>query len=204
MRSQNLYFIRGVEWSVAETCFDTWTDVWVFGDVPGYQYTRSMILTAKDAKKAIKLEAIPHDSHSMRVVILPASPRPTARPRVKLLERLIRDRDRLNMELIIHGNRPGYDRLAAVFQYVIDHPGDPSDHQHVDDAPLPGRWVIPRSISLNLRHPLAIWNVESLGTYKNYVTERQDTFLPDARLTLAAPERYQPISADDCVRFSLM
>ncbi len=79
MRSQNLHFIRGVGSSDAVTCFETWTDVWVFGDVRGYEYARSMILNAKGAQKAIKLDAPSHNSHSMRADF---SREPSGRSRV--------------------------------------------------------------------------------------------------------------------------
>lgn len=155
MRTHSLYFIRQTTMYDPETCFEIWTDIWVFGDIRGYSYVRTAILNAKGASKPLRLDAIPHHSHSMRVLVLPADRGTSVRPRVKLIERLIWDRDRLNMELVIYGNRPGYDRLAAVFQHSIDNPDDPSEHQHLDDAPVRGRWIVPRSVSLNVRNPLS-------------------------------------------------
>ena len=203
MQEQNLYFVRGTVTFDPQTCFETWTDVWVFGDVRGYLYARSMILDAKGSAKAIRLHAIPHDSHSMRVLILPANRRVTARPRVKLAERLIWDSGRLKMELVVYGNPAGYDRLAAVFKRSADDPGDASNHEHIDDSTMRGRWLVPRSVSLNVRSPLPRWDLESLGPYKTVVANRQKDFLPDSRLISVAPERYQPISAEDCVRLRL-
>src|SRR5579863_2021590 len=193
MRSQNLHFIRGTATFDPQTCFEIVTDVWVFGDVCGYRYARSMVLNAKGTQKPIRLDAISHDAHSMRVLILPANRRLIRRPRVKLVERLIWDRDRLNMELVVYGNPLGYDRLAAVLQQAIDDPEDPSNHEHCDDSPGRGRWVLPRSVSLNARRPLTIWNLDSLGPYKSFVADRQATFLPESRLIVIAPERYEPI-----------
>jgi hypothetical protein len=204
MTSQNLHFIRGTATFDPQTCFETWTDVWVFGDVRGYEYTRSMILNGKGTKKAIRLDQISRASHSMRVTILPAERHSSNRSRVKLVERLIWDRDRLNMELVIYGNPAGYDRLAAVFQQAVEECGDPSSHWHVDDSPARGRWVLPRSVSLNVHRPLSNWNLESLGTFKTIVTDRQEAFLPEARLIPTTPERYEPISPDDCTRLRLV
>lgn len=201
MPSQNLFFIRGTATSDPLTCFETWTDVWIFGDVRGFGYARSMVLNAKGAQKAIRLDAIPHESHSMRVLILPAVREAPPRPRVRIIERLIRDR--LNMELIVYGNPAGYDRLAAVFQRAIDSPGDPSDHEHVDDSPVRGRWLLPRSMSLTVRRPLITWDLARLGTFKTLVIDKQVTFLPDPRLIPLTPDRYEPFSATDCLRLRL-
>ncbi|HEY3245051.1 MAG TPA: hypothetical protein VGM03_17045 [Phycisphaerae bacterium] len=171
---KHLYFIRA---ATAKHCWDIYdanTDVWVFGDVAGYRYMRSCLRRAQGSSRNLRLHKFDPRSHSMRVIVVPAARIPMRAPRLKAIERIVFIESRPEMELVIYGNRAGYDRLSAAFERMIAGGSDgPHDHEHVDDNLL-----VPRSVYLNIRGPLSRWSRSRLGSYAQMVYQRQPTHLP--------------------------
>ena len=191
----HLAFIR------SSTCYDCWdyyeckTDVWVFGDVGGYQYLRQEIFKASKATDNIYLTILDKHSTSMRGVILPAKKIKTQKPRLKFIERFVSDESGTNMELVIYGNLAGYQYLAETIETLIKkYAGNPSEHIHLDDQSDP--YIIARSVSLNLRGPLHKWRKQNMEEYANLVYNKSNYFIPpNLEYRFQEKEEYLAINA---------
>lgn len=148
--------------------YESKTDVCVFGDRKGYDYLIARLASAKTAKQPVRVADIVRVENSMQAVVLPARKIAGNRPRLKLWERIIFERGKPAMELVMCGNRAGYNRLAGIVRSLAIHGGPPLlDHSHVDD--WVDDWVIKRSVSLNVRAPLAKWSRASLDYYADAI-----------------------------------
>lgn len=193
----NLAFIRST------TSFECWdyyekkTDVWVFGDVEGYDWFQQAILKATNGNNNIHLTLLEEHPTSMRAVLLPAKTDDSRGPRLKFIERLVSSQSSPNMELVIFGNEGGYDYLQnKIAKATREHTNNPSEHIHLDD--LSDRHVVPRSISLNIRGPILAWEAKNLGQYSDLVHKTGPDFLPTAgNYPLQCPEEYVEINAED-------
>lgn len=185
---KRLYFARS-RWCCDEPFYETRTDVWVYGDIPGFEYFASCINEAITGDSVVDMIEIPRRGNSMRAVILPPREKPRVRPRVRFYERCIFPSGRKNMELIVVGNKPGYQRLAKVLQEMInDTNGDPADHFHADDTLT--NWVATGSVSLNIRDPLITWNKKNLEHYHEHVYRKDELSFPGDMFWLDEP--YDP------------
>ena len=170
-----LAFIR------SKTVFDCWdfyeskTEVIVFGDRAGYRLLRSKLLRACRSKG--NLELLSENQNSMRAVILPVQKTHGRSPKLKFVERFINFQKAANMELVIAGNAPGYRYFAdKLYGLLASRKCDITDHIHLDD--MADRFVIPRSVALNIRAPLKEWNSKALGDFAHLVEARGADFLP--------------------------
>lgn len=173
----NLAFIRSA------TCFESWdyyerkTDVWIFGDVEGYDWLRQKFLDAMGATENCRLSILQKHLTSMKSVILPAESTGDQSPRFKVIERLIPDPATPNLELVFFGNASGYQYLADKLATLVKkHSGNPSEHVHLDDLVDPN--MVPRSVSLNLRGPVHKWEREKFGEYAGLVYSISPDLLP--------------------------
>lgn len=171
-----IYFIRGLVTHDCDNYYWKNTDIWIFGDIKGYEYLISKLNEAK--KNNVSIEIPKNCDKSMQCLILKAAEKPKKRARLKLIERKIFKNEEPEMELIIYGNINGYNELINKIEYSIANYIDrPDEHLHIEEG-----WcdfVVKRSVSLNLRGPLKIWEVEQLGDYRRVITERQNEYLPD-------------------------
>jgi hypothetical protein len=193
----NLAFIRSA------TCFECWdyyekkTDVWVFGNVDGYDWFRQNLVKATRATKNIHLTLLEQHPTSMRSVILPAKTDDSPRPRLKFIERFVSSQGSPNMELVIFGNEAGYLYLAdKIAKLANENVGSPSEHVHLDDLSDPH--VVPRSVSLNLRGPIQKWEAKHFGEYSDLVHSKSQDFLPTAlNYRLREDDEYEEITAEE-------
>ncbi|PCJ51356.1 MAG: hypothetical protein COA79_26495 [Planctomycetota bacterium] len=171
-----VYFIRGVVTHDSDCEYWKNTDIWVFGDIKGYEYLISKLNDAKNQNVTINIQK--NCDLSMQCLILSASDKPEKRARVKLVERKIFKNEEPEMELIIYGNIKGYNKLIEELEHSIkNYVNKPDEHSHIEEGW--SDYVVKRSVSLNIRGPLQTWNVEELDCYKEYLIERQPTYLPD-------------------------
>jgi hypothetical protein len=174
----NLRFIR--LYAALDTCwqFAMKTDVWVFSDLDGLLYLKKSIRKAIKAKHNIHLDEVETDSVSMQCVILPALKKPATKPRLKIVERKIFKNAAPEMELVILGNKAGYKKLVSELNIAIkQYLDNPTEHLHIDD--LDCAWVVPRSVSLNIRGPVSAWDKDLLGDYFSLATEKTGSYLPE-------------------------
>lgn len=183
--------------------YESKTEVWVFGDVDGYNWAAANLAKANDLAINTHLDEIAPDSNSMRVVILPAERVIKQPARVKAIERLVYLYDEWKMELVLNGNASGYDLLARAFTTICCKAGDPSQHIEYDDRA--DSLLVPRSVSLNIRAPLHQWSRSGLREYADIVFERQKCFLPDdVEYILGQRQSYEEISpsTSDFIKFT--
>ncbi len=176
----HLYFIRSVSGWLADEFYDQRTDVWVFGDLAGYRHFQHGLRRAKERDKITVLD-LPADSATMNVVILPAAKGRASKPRLKVIERFVFIDKNPQMELVLYGNETAYDHLCRVIDLAMTSSlGDPIDHFHVDEGPGgPDCFLIPRSVSLNIRGPLFEWSLDKLEShYREMIVERGEYYLP--------------------------
>ena len=191
----NLLLIRN------KTAWDCWdyyeemTDVFVIGDVSGFQYFCDRLTAAKTSKAALHLSLANKSDISMCGVIVPASFGGDGMPRLRLLERFVFWRGQPRMELVICGNQPGFGFLADKIRELSENTKEDLDeHFHLNDINDPE--LLARSVALNVRSPLQTWRTEALGAYGNMATVKGVHFLPaDLDYRLGTKERYQSISA---------
>ncbi len=122
------------------------TDVWVFGTPDQYMDFGLMLKKHKD------LKLVPADDRGgMDLLILPPAKRAT-RKFIVIHERLVHQRGRFNMELIIGGTKGGFKLLAKAFrQCAKRYSGNPDEHVHFDSDE---EALILPSVFLNIRGPV--------------------------------------------------
>jgi hypothetical protein len=190
----NLFLLRN------KTGFDCWdyydelTDVYVFGDRAGFKSLIQDLFQAEDRQTNTHLTLADKNPNSMRGVILPASKKWPKNPRLKFTERFVWFEGRPKMELVIFGNKQGYRYLRDV---IIELMGkkvrNSSDYVQLNDLLTPQ--VVPRSISLNLRPPVAKWSRKALEPYDTLVFGKNRYMLPaDLDYRLEEKEDYEEIS----------
>ena len=191
----HLYFIRGIEGVDPTVYYEVKTDVWVFGDVKGFQYFQRSLREAKSAKNNIHLTKINSKSFSMYCTILPPA-NTNRRAKLRFIERLAFINKKPNMELIIYGNRLGYDYLIDILQkFIKETEGDIDNHLHLDDEYC--QVLIKRSVIMTIREPLIKWNKKRIGQYWDKIfVKPYDFFLPndwDTAYALNHPTPYEEI-----------
>jgi hypothetical protein len=151
--------------------FDMWnyysehTDVWTFGTAEHYRaFALHLERHASGSGSHTQLPA-EDNTPSMDVLLLPTC-KDAHRPFLFLQERLVYQRTRFNMELMIGGTSDGFAFLHDQFSQIIGEAGgDPSNHTHIDtDTEL----LTSSSVFLNIRGPASSWSEEHLGAYWHY------------------------------------
>ena len=162
----------------SEDVYDFKTDVWVFGDVEGYRLlSRCLRRACKSRRVANVHDFVSGTAVSMLCAITPVD-RDVKDARLKIAERLVFIRRRPRMEVIIHGSEAAYQKLADIIDEVCrDYTDIPQEHIHMDD--WTDDWVIPRSISLNIRGPLSRWSKKGLQEYADFVYQPSEFTLPE-------------------------
>lgn len=188
-----LYFVRSKTTSEWECYWGDKTDVWVFGDVPGYEYLQAEVLRARTARKTCDLTAKPSRSNSTRAVIVPAARSPATLPRVKIIERIVFRAEQPEMELIFYGNRRGYERLARLIDGLVRRAVkrnfcDPYDHDHIND--WNDHWVVKGSVALNVRGPFRDWRPDEMF-YHRFIFDPAEKQVPHSFRYLKA-EHWEP------------
>lgn len=171
-----LYFIRGLVTHDSDDSFWKNTDIWIFGDIKGYEYLISKLKEAKSNN--VNIEIPKNCDMSMQCLILKAAEKPKKQPRLKLIERKIFKNEEPEMELIIYGNINGYNELIESIEYSIaNYINRPDEHSHIEEGWCD--YIVKRSVSLNIRGPLQNWDVQQLGDYSKFITERTKQYYPD-------------------------
>jgi hypothetical protein len=174
---KTLFFIRGVSTHEGWDYFESHTGVWIFGDVAGYRCFRQSVLKAIGATRNIHLTLLEKNPESMRGVILPAKQGGARKPRLKFIERLVEDKQRPNMELVIYGNPAGYHYLADNIETAInEYVNDTCEHIHLDCFADPH--VVRPGADLNLRGPLRKWGPNNFGGCEQGIYAKNPHFLP--------------------------
>jgi len=95
------------------------------------------------------------------------------------------------MELVICGNVDGYDYLLKKVLKILEKSSyDLDNHVHLEDEN--DDCLLARSASLNIRHPLAIWNKDNLGHWVNVIYQKQKDCIPqELELLFGDPEPYE-------------
>jgi hypothetical protein len=150
--------------------FDMWnyysehTDVWVFGTADHYR-TFALHLD-RHATGSASHTQLPVDDNSPGMDVLLLSTCKDARPFLLLQERLVYQRTRLNMELMIAGTSEGFAFLRDQFSQIIrTADGDPSCHTHIDND---NELLSSPCVFLNIRGPARTWSEEHLDPYWSY------------------------------------
>ena len=106
------------------------------------------------------------------------------------------------MELVISGNRAGYKLFASEIEdFVKNAENDTSDHIHFDDLSRWQRWIVKRSVALNMRGPLKKWDVKQLHENgHDYFLKRKlpDTIPTDMHYRfMSRGHSFSPVDASD-------
>lgn len=173
----NIFFIRAKTIIDSPIECESLTDVWLFGDIDGYNYLIKCLTQQIKNNKPVRV--LPKNKVSMSVLILSATTIPKKSPRLIIKERLIRLNSENRMEMILFGNMKGYEYLIGIIKIMIKNSSnDLSNHIHID---YQDKALIQRSISLNIREPLSKWKPNILGVYKKMIYKRDEDFLPSIK-----------------------
>lgn len=173
----NIFFIRGKTIIDSPIEYESLTDIWLFGDIDGYNYLIKCLTQQIKNNKPVRM--LPKNKVSMSVLILSATTIPKKSPRLIIKERLIRLNSENRMEMILFGNMKGYKYLISRIKIMIKNSSnDLSNHIHID---YHDKALIQRSISLNIREPLSEWKPNLLGVYKKMIYQRDEDFLPNIK-----------------------
>ena len=193
-----LVFTRFLKGSDCSDYYETKTNVYVFGDLPGYQRFAKLLRLAEKAPQTIPPAS---RSHGMNCVILPACKKLGNASRIKFIERLVYLDRQPRMELVIYGTPKAYRYLARELLALSGYAPDSGDYLGLDDQNSPkGISVIPRSIALTIRPPVPSDYRSIFGLYRDRAKNNPDEF-PDCIEEMKAyrkheePE-YEPITAD--------
>jgi hypothetical protein len=141
-----------------ENYFADKPDIWVFGTMAGY---RGFI--GRLERRAIGCDeytSLPAANEVGMDVLIMSTCREASKPFLVLQERVIFQRERLNMQLIVGGSAEGFRYLAEGFEHCLKWVGDPSEHVHIDEI---SKIVAPPCVNLNIRAPVSKWTKESIG-----------------------------------------
>ncbi len=178
--TQHLYFFRSQTSWESDSFFLSKPDYWVFGDEQGFAYLVNSLRTQLRAKKTLDLERVPFTtSNSQPVLILPAQDSPV-KPRIRLVERCAFRGSQFVMELILAGNRSGFEKLAQIVESLVATPFDErafSEHLHVND--WTDRWVVRESVSLNIRAPVSRWSDKMARENHSFLFDPDHLNLPE-------------------------
>ncbi|MBE0573172.1 MAG: hypothetical protein IH618_16635 [Ignavibacteriaceae bacterium] len=138
----------------------------------------------------------------MNVVILKPAYNSIKQPRLKFAERIIFINDKPEMELIIFGNKNGYDFLINTFNDFISEAREIlEDHLHLDDQT--NKEIVKRSISPNIRGAFKKWDEKKLKSYRYFIYDNKKKYLPYDLNEYKLVEPYTEIDARDNVYLTL-
>ena len=158
-----------------ELYYEEKTEIWVFGDEHGYCNLARVLRSVCSRNQTVDISNGIR-SNGMSLLLIPAS-EPVARARIKMFERIVFKKTKPQMELVIYGNAKGFCRLAEIFdRLVVTSLDDPVNHEHVND--WFDRWVVKKSVSLNIRGPVRKWSRKSLGDYYETARKPGEYYLP--------------------------
>jgi len=173
--SGNLALLRSRTSWACDDFYEEKTEVCVFGDEEGYRSLAGILRCVGDRYDAISVSY--NAGHWGMALLLIHAPEPPVRAKVKICERITLKDRKPGMELVIYGNVKGFTRLAKmVDNLVITALNNPAEHCHVDD--WHDRWVVKRSVSLNIRGPVSNWDKQHLGDYYALTRECGKHYLP--------------------------
>lgn len=199
---KHIYFIRSYTGYYNCDYYEQKTDVWIFSDIKGYNYLVDKLKKARNSKKNIRLLELDFKSNTMNVVLLKPVYNSIKQPRIKFAERIIYIRNKPEMELIIIGNKPGYDYLIDIFNdFINDSREDLNAHLHLDDQY--NKELVKRSISLNIRDALKVWNKNKLDIYQDDIFNKKKKYLPYDLEDYKMAEPYTDIETSDNIYLSL-
>jgi hypothetical protein len=192
-----LIFIRN---SCTYDCWDYYdkkTEVWVFGDLDGYNLFRQDILLAVTKTTNTHIPFLDRNPISMRGIILPAQVKYRQFARIKLIERFVTYDGNPSMELVIAGNEKGYHYLAEKLAFLINSEnGNVEEYIKFDDLTDPA--VVKRSVALNVRAPLKKWSVKKLGEYAVLLKKKSEYFIPlELQYRLNISQAYVDINTNE-------
>lgn len=174
--SGNLALVRSRTAWVSGEFYEEKSEVCVLGDEKAYRSLAKILLSMGDCDEPISV-SYRHTRWGMELLLIPAAA-PTTRPKVKIWERIRFRGRKAGMELVIYANAKGFSRLARIVERLATRAlDDPSEHNHVDD--WYDRWVVKRSVSLNIRAPVSRWTRQHLRDYYEFTRRRGEHFLPD-------------------------
>ena len=169
----------------------------MFGDVEGYRVVASLLRRALTGRQVLNVQKLARGALVGKLCAITPADRRVDGVQLKLIERLVYVRRRPKMELIIHGTQEAYERLAMLFETMIFESTDiPQDHVHVGDWSdqwVKEGWIVPRSVSLNIRGPLSKWTKRGLQEYDHFVYRATSFTLPEEYDRF--PEPYTKASA---------
>jgi hypothetical protein len=199
---KHIYFIRSYTNYYNCDYYEQKTDIWIFGDIEGYKYLVDNLKNAKGSEKNIRLQELDFRSNTMNVVILKPGYNSIKQPRLKFAERIIFVNNKPEVELIIFGNKNGYDFLINTFNdFINDSRENLEDHLHLDDQD--NKEIVKRSISLNIRDALKKWDKKKLKLYRDFIYENKKKYLPYDLNDYKLIEPYTEIDTKDNVYLTL-
>ena len=176
---KHIYFSRQIDQESNEKK----TVITIYGDKKGYEYFIDVLEKANASNENLHL-AIDPLSYSMDVVVLPAASF-NRYPIVKFLERpVMKNKDRLTMELIVCGNKLGYNYLKSCFLKAFSKDFFSGWHQHLDKYT---EWLIFSNIDIIIEIPIEDWNKKNrdkdVKYYKKIPYSKDENVLPSAAFT---------------------
>ena len=187
----NLSFVRHKTVGQGDGIYISGTEVWVYGDVEGYNYWIKLLADAAGGAPAFRIDPKVLGLYSMSLVL-----QQRIRHRDAILdlsERLFHRPDPI-MELVINATTSGYRKLLDEVQaFTKKGNDDPEDHIHVGDHVS---WLTGNSICLNVRGPMKVWDPErarALGP--------RSWSLPDGWLDKPYPDHEENLKLPKPVKF---
>ena len=176
--------------------YEQTTEAVVLGDVGGYEAFCGLLESAEDTGSLLAVPAGLLLPNSMRVAILGAF-ETAQEPAIRIIERPVVVDGEGNMEMVILGNKWGYQRLREVFRSLAEQSdGTVDDHVHLEEGE--NSFLIPRSVALNIHRPLRIWETYRLGGWECLVNERSENYFPsDILYMLQHLAPYTEINRDE-------
>ena len=160
-----MIFARGKTTLDMPNFYGEHTDVWTFGTAEDYRDFAGHLDRHAVGSASHTSRPAGNDTPGMDVLLLPTC-RDAHQPFLVLQERVVYQKARFNMEIIIGGTPEGFAFLRDQFLQIIrTADGDPSDHIHVDAQ---SAILVFPTVFLNIRGPARAWSKEHLDPYWDY------------------------------------
>lgn len=158
-----MIFHRSLHIADTSTYYAENTDVWVLGTTQDYEsFVAHLERHVAGTSSHTHLPAR-EDRGGMDVLLMPTASK-AVKPFLLLHERIVYQRGRFNMELLIGGSGEGFDFVRNAFEMMLRKGiGDVSDHVHVGEFDCPILFL--PAISLNVRGPAREWSAKAFSHY---------------------------------------
>lgn len=180
--NHQLHFIRHLAVHDSSVIYHQYTDVWLVGDVLGFERFETQLRSQADSITALALHDQSVITHGMAALFLPP-PLGIAEARIRIIERVRSLDGNRVMQLVVRATSSGYLALADIVRKALVQGRDVPDwHDHLDFG-FPCYREGFGGVALRVCGPLTEFNRDNAEPYQSIIFDRQPRSSPNGFVT---------------------